>query len=364
MQYREGATAKHPCKRRRSQGLVADCRELRPGLSRRRSRVRVPSLPLLRSPTASHWSTAEAGTTLALAALSLLAALAITNVASAYSWPVKPFYTPHPIRGSFGDPRFHLDAEGQLSAFHFGVDIVAGDGTPVYAVAPGVVVRRHRDSVTIGRSSGHRFGYWHIRPVVKSGRHVRLHQLVGYVLKGWGHVHFAESFRGSYRNPLRKGALTPFGDHTMPTVWSVQLLASGGSPADSQHITGAVDILANVYDTPPLAPPPPWDVARLAPASVWWDLRDSNGAIVEASLAASFDFALPPAERYGWIYAAGTYQNKPHRPGQYIFWLAHGLDTTSLPNGAYALEVIASDTRDNIGTATVGLTIANGTASS
>src|SRR5881275_2234 len=56
--------------------------------------------------------------------------------ASAYGWPVKPFHKPHPIRGTFGDPRFHLDAEGQLSAFHFGVDIPVRDGTPVYAVEP------------------------------------------------------------------------------------------------------------------------------------------------------------------------------------------------------------------------------------
>ena len=285
-------------------------------------------------------------------------ALASTGVASAYSWPVKPFREPHPIRGTFGDPRFHLDAEGQLSAFHFGVDIVARDGSPVYSVAPGVVVRRHRDSVTIGESSGHRFGYWHIRPVVKSGRHIRRHQLVGYVRAGWGHVHFAESFRGAYRNPLRKGALTPFNDHTVPTVAWVQL-TSGGVPTNLQRVTGAIDIVASIYDIPPIAPPPPWDVARLAPASVWWDLRDSSGVVLESNLAAYFDFALPSADLYSWIYAAGTYQNKPHRPGQYIFWLAHGFDSTNLSNGNYTLDVLASDTRNNIGTATVGFTIAN-----
>src|SRR5207302_6361303 len=202
---------------------------------------------------------------LAVATIPVLAVALTPRAASAYSWPVKPFHKPHPIRGTFGDPRFHLDAEGSLSAFHFGVDIAARDGTPVYSVEPGVVVRRHRDSVTIGRTSGHRFGYWHVRPVVKSGAHIRLHQLVGYVLKGWGHVHFAESRHGSYRNPLRKGALTPFYDHTAPTVGSVQLL-SGGSPANAQHVTGPIDIIANIWDTPPLAPPPPWDVARLAPA--------------------------------------------------------------------------------------------------
>lgn len=295
---------------------------------------------------------------LALAALTV--ALASTPAASAYSWPVRPFHKPHPIRGSFGDPRFHLDAEGALSAFHFGVDIVAPDGTPVYTVEPGVVVRRRRDSVTVGRGSGRRFGYWHVRPVVKSGMHVRLHQLLGYVMKGWGHVHFAESVLGSYRNPLRKGALTPFYDHTVPTIASVQILAPNGAPANDQHIVGPFDIIANVYDTPPLAPPPPWNLARLVPVAISWQLLDGNGTVVESSLAVHFDETLPPNGLYNWIYAPGTYQNKPHRPGNYVFWLAHGLDTTNLPDGTYTLEVMASDTRGNTGTATVALTMANG----
>jgi hypothetical protein len=295
----------------------------------------------------------------ALAALTL--ALVGAGTAAAYSWPVKPFHKPHAIRGSFGDARFHLDAEGELSAFHFGVDIVARDGTRVYAVEPGVVVRRHRDSVTIGRDSGRRFGYWHVRPVVKSGAHVHLHQLVGYVIKGWGHVHFAESVLGSYRNPLRKGALTPFYDHTAPTIASVQILAPSGAPANDQHIVGPFDIIANVYDTPPIAPPPPWDLARLVPAAISWQLLDANGTVVDSSLAVHFDLTLPLNSLYNWIYAPGTYQNKPHRPGNYVFWLAHGLDTTNLPDGTYTLVVTASDTRHNVGTASLALTLANGT---
>jgi hypothetical protein len=297
-------------------------------------------------------------TVLVIAALTF--AFAGTSTASAYSWPVKPFHKPHPIRGTFGDPRYHLDAEGSLSAFHFGVDIVAHDGTPVYAVEPGVVVRRHRDSITIGRDSGRRFGYWHIRPVVKSGTYVHLHQLVGHVIKGWGHVHFAESFLGSYRNPLRKGALTPFYDHTAPTIASVQILAPNGAPANDQHIVGPFDIVANVYDTPPLAPPPPWNLARLVPAAISWDLLDKNGVSVESSLAVHFDLTLPLNSLYSWIYAPGTYQNKPRRPGNYVFWLAHGLDTTNLPDDTYTLVVTASDTRNNVGTATLALTLANG----
>src|SRR5262245_47649691 len=59
----------------------------------------------------------------------------------AYSWPVKPFDRPHPIRGGFGDPRTVfggalseetiLDGDGTFS-FHQGIDISAPDASPVY----------------------------------------------------------------------------------------------------------------------------------------------------------------------------------------------------------------------------------------
>jgi hypothetical protein len=290
----------------------------------------------------------------------VLATLSMAPYASAYSWPVKPFSKQHAIRGTFGDPRYHLGPESQLSAFHFGVDIVAPDGTPVYSVEPGVVVRRHASSITIGRTSGRRFGYWHVIPVVRSGTHVRLHQLIGFILPGWGHVHFAESIRGAYRNPLRRGALAPFNDHTVPTVASVHVSESDGSVAAGGQVAGSIDVTADVYDTPPIYPPPPWDVARAAPATVWWDLLDGSGGIVDSSVAVSLEFALPPNLDYDQIYAPGTYQNKPHRPGNYVYWVVHALDTTAFPDGTYRLEVFASDTRHNVGTAETDLTIANG----
>jgi murein DD-endopeptidase MepM/ murein hydrolase activator NlpD len=53
----------------------------------------------------------------------------------AYLWPLKPFDKQHPVRGFFCDPR--IAAGGKT--FHFGIDIAAPAGTPVYAVAPGSV---------------------------------------------------------------------------------------------------------------------------------------------------------------------------------------------------------------------------------
>jgi len=52
-----------------------------------------------------------------------------------YPWPLKPFDRSHPVRGYFNDPRI----SGTSRAFHFGIDISAPNGTPVYAVRRGVV---------------------------------------------------------------------------------------------------------------------------------------------------------------------------------------------------------------------------------
>ena len=207
------------------------------------------------------------------------------------------------------------------------------------------------------------FGYWHIRPVVRTGQHVRVHQLLGHVIKGWGHVHFAESVRGEYRNPLRRGALTPYRDRNAPTVASITMLGGDGSAADTNRVSGDVDVESEIYDVPPVAPRAPWEVARLTPAIVWWRLERAGAAVTDWTLAVDFHFALMPAGMYGWLYAPGTYQNKANRPGQYVFWVARGLDTSTLPNGRYSLDVLAADTRWNLGSSALSFTVANASTS-
>jgi murein DD-endopeptidase MepM/ murein hydrolase activator NlpD len=288
-------------------------------------------------------------------------ALCAVAPAGAYPWPIRPFNKPHALRGAFDDPRFHVGTEGQVSAFHFGVDIAARDGTKVYAVAPGYV-RARRADVTISGRKGRAFGYWHIRPIVHTGQHERLHQLIGYVGRGWGHLHFAEAVHGQYRNPLRRRALTPFHDRTPPTVASIGLFSPDGG-VNTSRVRGVVDVQAEVYDTPPVIPKPPWEVARLTPAFVWWRLLRGSDPLGDWNLAIDFHFALMPASLYNWIYAPGSYQNKPHRPGRYLFWIAHGLDTTSLGDGRYRLEILAEDTRGNVASGTLEFTVANGAPS-
>jgi Peptidase family M23 len=293
-----------------------------------------------------------------VALLAVVAALCAPAQAGAYSWPLKPFDQPHPIRGAFGDPRFHLDAEGALSAFHFGVDIAAPDGTRVYAVEPGYVHAR-ASSVAIENRTGRVFGYWHIVPAVHTGQHVKRHQLVGRVARGWGHLHFAESFHGDYKNPLRKGALTPFLDRSVPVIESVGLLSPSGGGVNAEHVVGAIDIAASIYEVPPVPDPPPWQVARLTPATIWWTLSGPNGVLL-SPLVVDFGLGLPLNGLYNWLYATGSYQNKANRPGHYVFWLAHGLNTADLPDGRYALTISAENTRGQIGIATVSVVTANG----
>ena len=296
-----------------------------------------------------------------LLVLVTLAAAWLPSVAAGYGWPLKPFNRPHPIRGSFGDPRYHLGPESELSSFHFGVDIAARDGTAVYAVEPGYV-HAYSGRLTVTARSGREFGYWHVHPVVKTGRHVRRHQLLGRIIATWGHVHFSESFRGVYKDPLRRWALTPFRDSAAPIVDMLRLVNDSGGSVDPQHVTGGLSFVIGAWDAPPIPPRSPWEVARLAPSAIWWTLSVPNG-VFASSLVADFAVGIPPSSLYGWIYAPGTYQNKAHRPGSYLFWGARSLDTGGYPDGRYQLVVSARDDRGNIGTRAVDLQFANRTTS-
>jgi hypothetical protein len=102
--------------------------------------------------------------------------------------------------------------------------------------------------------------------------------------------------------------------------------------------------------------PSPWQDAVLAPALVRWRLV-ANGVEEPWRTAADFRLALEPPSRYDEIYASGTRQNHPGRPGLLRFWLARDL---VLPKGSYRVEVEARDTRDNVGTGSAVFTLREG----
>ena len=287
---------------------------------------------------------------IALSALALIAPAA----ASAYGWPIKPFYQQHLIRGYFDDPRLSADESG----FHFGVDISAPDGTPVYAIEPGRARVRAQTVSIFPKRGGHLLSYWHVVPAVFKGQRVRRHQLIGHIVTGAGHVHLAEYKDGTYINPLRLGGLAPYIDDTVPQIPSLTFLSSG-RPIPPEGVTGTVDITAEAFDTPPAPLPLPWNQVIYTPSLIRWRIVQGQRTIRQWETPVDFRTFLLPLEAFSFVYAPGTFQNKAGRRGRYEFYLAHQFDTRALANGSYVLQVDALDEQDNLGQASFAFTVTN-----
>lgn len=262
-----------------------------------------------------------------------------------YGWPVKPFNRQHPVRAYLNDPR---NGHGDAKSFHFGIDISAPTGAPVYAVEAGMAfVTRGRLAVAV-RGAGHTFGYWHVKPAVRNHQLVRMHQLIGFIVdEGSGkHVHFAErDQRGRYLNPLRQGGIGPYVDRTPPRVASVEFLRNGRE-VDARALTGRVDVVAEIYDATPMRVPAPWSNMPVTPATVGWSLSHGGQRIRAERTIINSDHMLP-ARLYNAIYAPGTAQNWVGAPGHYRFYIARRLEASRLPAGISRLRIEASDSRGN-----------------
>ena len=196
---------------------------------------------------------------------------------AAYGWPLRPFDRAHPVRGYFNDPRI----SGKSRAFHFGVDVVGADDTPVFAVDEGKVhLEGTRSLSVVSPRGGRAFGYWHVVPAVSHHQQVRRHQLLGHIERGWLHVHFAETLGGRYRNPLRPGALGPWLDPTSPRIAGVSFVRAGTRKQLSPlEVSGAVDVIVDAWDKPPVPVPPPWDDVVVTPALVRWRVRKGREVV-------------------------------------------------------------------------------------
>jgi Peptidase family M23 len=293
---------------------------------------------------------------------------------AAYPWPVKPFDHQHPVRGFFGDPRI---ADGGRT-FHFGIDVAAPAGTPVYAVAPGKVSYgspadvAENGGIVVVEAAGRNFGYWHVAPAVQPGIHVPLHGLLGHIAaqpEDWGHVHFAESIHDpkgiTYWNPLRAGALGPFFDYGPPVIEAIET----SLPPDRLH--GLVDFSVKAHDNTPIEvtqpTPPGWHGMPVTPALIRWRLTRGAQQVVPWQVAVDHRTSLRPNVQgdpaadvnFGAIYVSDTTQSHPGSPGIFHFWLARGFDTRRHPDGDYVLHVEAGDVRGNVRAAALELRLAN-----
>ena len=293
-----------------------------------------------------------------LSALYLALALVFPASAGAtYGWPLKPFDRQHAVRSFFDDPR----SEGtEASSFHFGIDISAPDGTPVYAVAAGVV-RLQPDAVALVADTGDRtFSYWHVVPVVADGTRVAAGDELATIKPGFGHVHFTEIHDTRYVNPLRPGGIAPYVDPTSPTV--VTLFAAVGTHKLAlDALRGRADLLVEAYDTPPPPlPAPPWNLTRVAPALIRWRLVPQAATSAPWRTAVDFRSYLAPRETFSSVYAPWTTLNEPGRPARLVYYLAHAWDSTRVPDGRYRLQVAVFDSQGNSARAGIWLTVANG----
>ena len=114
-----------------------------------------------------------------------------TAMTSPYGWRI------HPISGT--------------RKFHYGVDLAAPTGTPIYATRSGTVSAATYGSsagyyVQIDHGDGYRSIYMHMTHyVVSAGQNVSQGQVIGYCGSTGGstgpHLHFGISYNGSYVNP-------------------------------------------------------------------------------------------------------------------------------------------------------------------
>jgi hypothetical protein len=307
----------------------------------------------------------------------VLLALAAASGAAAYPWPFKPFDKQHPIRGFFGDPRTvylngvlagGFDGPGFFS-FHQGIDISAPDGTPIYPVVTGTAHYLGAATLNVDAGNDVIFQYFHIVPIVGEGQHVVARKtILGYVQPPFQHVHLTEINGTHAVNPLQRGHLEPYVDHTRPTIRDLSFRNQSGTLQTPLGLCGRVELAVDAFDMPPMPVPGKFRGLPVAPALVRWSIsRLSGGEVVPWRTAVDFRTVLPGNARFTDVYAKGTYENSPRfgtqqytsMPGNYLLLLAPSYDTTSLANGVYRLAVRVSDERDNTAAVTERFSVLN-----
>lgn len=132
----------------------------------------------------------------------------VTNKVNGITWitPTKNYR----VSSRFGR-RTH-PVTGEPDTFHYGIDMAAEEGTPIYATRSGKVrVTDYQEGgagwyVSIDHGDGYISVYMHMTHyIVSPGQKVQAGQIIGYVGSTGGstgpHLHFGISYRGTYVDP-------------------------------------------------------------------------------------------------------------------------------------------------------------------
>ena len=149
------------------------------------------SVPTVNKPSAPSYDTSGSTGSNNVGGISWKVPINYTAFTSPFGWRI------HPIQG--------------YKKFHYGVDLAAPTGRPIYATRSGTVDTASYNGsagyyVQINHGDGFKSIYMHMTHyVVSSGQHVSQGQVIGYCGSTGGstgpHLHFGISYNGSYVNP-------------------------------------------------------------------------------------------------------------------------------------------------------------------
>lgn len=308
-------------------------------------------------------------------------------------WPLAPMDGPFEITGTLGEPRGGEGGE----RFHAGVDVHAGEGTPVRAVRPGIVTSplAAADFGTLNESL--RIGpltYVHLRvgrdrhdAVLDPGRFVAAYDTGGRMVhtrvkrgarfttgepigtaNPFNHVHLNVGWPSEEYNPLLF-RLVQFADSVPPTIAraGVRLFSEDGQPITQRKqgrllVDGRVRIVVDA-----------WDQVdgnekrrRLGLYSLGYEVLNRDGSrapgFEKPRATMCFDRLAPGSDAARLVYAAGSgipFYGRRSTRLLYVVTntLGEGVatpgvwDTTQLPPGDYTLRILAADTRGNLASA-------------
>ncbi len=283
-------------------------------------------------------------------------------------WPVKPFDGPHGVRGTFGEVRGLIGVAGAkgltgapLHEFldrlnpvlpagrriiHHGIDIIAPDLTPVYALTDGVAQwgggANYSRFVRVGD-----FEYVHLKDPIREGARVKAFTtVIGKVFPGQEHVHFTRWAGGRPVNPLGFGGMANYVDTAPPEIHELLAYRTDGSKVGLDAINGGVALFVNATDVQSR------DGNHTGVYKLGYAIKDANGATVVGPYKCVQMDVAPPEAIGNILY---TTQSTRHRFTP-IFWIrltvkspsADGLlHTGHLPPGPYSVEITAADIAGN-----------------